>query len=111
AYGISLREFLNYTTVLYYKFLEPTVKDEPSSAIFDSTIAFKELFAPAHAAKSLSILSATSDELAARLLGSPRQSWANDFVPLSRTPLIQISKDKYVCPDLHMFRDFFIRGD
>ena len=78
--------------------------------MYDSTKAFHDLFAKDHLEKALKVLSATPDDLAARLLGSPRQSWATDCTALIKTPLLQLGETQYVCPDLHMFRAFLIQG-
>lgn len=109
-YGVPLKEFLLYVTVLYYKFLESTVKDVPSSVMYDSTKAFHDLFDPEHIKNALSLISSTPDELAVRLLGSPRQTWAIDSTALIKTPLLKLGETHYVCPDLHMFRAFLVQG-
>jgi len=78
--------------------------------LYDSTKAFHDLFAKDHLERALKLLSATPDELATRLLGSPRQSWATDSTALIKTPLLRLGETQYVCPDLHMFRAFLVQG-
>lgn len=109
-YGIPLKEFLLYVTALYYKFLESTIHEVPSALMYDSTKAFHDLFDKNHLERALNLLSATPDDLAARLLGSPRQSWATDSTALIKSPLLQLGDSQYVCPDLHMFRAFLVQG-
>ncbi len=109
-FGIPLREFMLFATIIYYKFAEAAVEELPKAAVYDPSLVFQGWFSEEHVSKSLALISATPDEAAARLLGSPRQSWANDFTPLSQKPLIEKTHQKYVCPDLHMFRNFFVQG-
>jgi len=109
-YGIPLKELLLFATVLYYKFMESTIRDVPSSLMYDSTKAFHDVFDSGYREKALRLISAAPDELAARLLGSPRQSWATDSTALIKTPLLRLGETQYVCPDLHMFRAFLVQG-
>jgi hypothetical protein len=96
--------------VMYYKISEALLQEQPSALMWDSNHAFKHYFSAEHVEKIFALISSTSDVLAARLLGSPRQSWATDSTVLVRTPLIEVSKNRYACPDLHMLRAFFIHG-
>jgi len=109
-YGVSLREFMLYTTVMYFKMAEALLQEQPSALMWNSTQAFKGYFSEEHVQKILRLISSPPDVLAARLLGSPRQSWAIDSTVLVRTPLIQLSENDYACPDLHMLRAVFIHG-
>jgi len=109
-YGIPLKEFILYVTVLYRSFVKSTIGSVPSSLMYDSPKAFHDIFSEAHRDKALDLISATPDDLAAKLLGSPRQSWATDSSALIKTPLLRVGETQYVCPDLHMFRGFLVQG-
>lgn len=110
SYGVPLNEFVRFTILLYYKFVESSIKTPPAACLYDPNEAFQDYFSMEHIEKSVSLLSVTPDALAARLLGTPRQSWAIDTTVLIRTPLIKLAENRYVCPDLHMFRAFFVQG-
>jgi hypothetical protein len=110
AYGLPLREFLFITTVAYYRFAESSIQDQPSPLVFDSNVFFKRTADPARVQLAFGLISKSPDQLAAKLLGTARQTWATDFAPFARSPLIQIEDNKYVCPDLHLFRAFFVHG-
>lgn len=110
GYGIPLKEFMHYVLVLYHAFAKSTLTQRPSALMYDPAKAFQGIFQSEHTEKALKILSATPDQVAVRLLGSPRQSWSTDSSALVKTPLIELEPNKYVCPDLHMFRAFFAQG-
>lgn len=109
-YSIPLKEFLLFVTALYYKFAESTISEVPTSLMFDSSRAFLNLFSRTHMDTALRLISAHPDELAARLLGSPRQTWAIDSSALIKTPLLRMGETRHMCPDLHMFRAFLVQG-
>lgn len=109
-YGLSLDEFMNYLLVLYHQFAEATLQQPPRALMYDSTTAFQSYFRKELIDAALRLVSTTPDVIAARLLGLPRQSWATDVATLVRTPLWELSPNKYVCPDLHMFRAFLVHG-
>ena len=108
AYGLPLRGFLFLATVAYYRFEQSSSDDPPSPLMFDSRLFFRRTANAAQVKKALVLISRTADELAAQLLGTSRQTWATDLTPLAQSPLIQIEKDRYVCPDLHFFRSYFV---
>lgn len=110
TYGVPLEEFIRFSLLLYHKFVESTLNDPRSALIFDSTQAFKHCFAPEHMSNSLALLSTTPDRLAARLFGTPRQSWSLDSTVLLKAPLLEVASGKYVCFDLHIYRAFLVRG-
>lgn len=109
-YGIPLREFMFILTIVYFHFLAPTLKTPASAACYDPRVPFKNWFDDDHLTKTLALAGSTADKLALTLFGTTRQSWANDFTPLVKSPLIQRSDNKYVCPDINVFRTFYVQG-
>ena len=110
AYGIRLRELLNFVTVLYFTFSASSDNVSwPTPSMYDSTSNFRKWFSDEHIKAGLKLLSATPEELSIRLLGSSRHSWATDSTSLIQSPLIEIEDNKYVCPDLHMLRAFYMQ--
>lgn len=110
AYGVPLEEFIRFSYLLYYKFAESTLHDPPSALMFDSALAFKPYFAAEHMTNALKLMSTTPDGLAARLFGTPRQSWSLDSTVILKSPLLEVAENKYVCFDLHIFRKFLVQG-
>lgn len=110
SYGVPLEEFIRFSYLLYYKFAESTLHDPPSALMFDSTQAFQGYFAQEHIVNSLKVLSTTPDNLAARLFGTPRQSWSLDSTVILKSPLLELAENKYVCLDLHIYRAFLVQG-
>jgi len=60
------------------------------------------MFDKEHVRRVLSHVCQTPDELAIKLLGTPRQNWATDCTPLRECPVIQVFEGKYACTDLDL---------
>ncbi|HEY1602289.1 MAG TPA: hypothetical protein VGG64_21995 [Pirellulales bacterium] len=108
-YGITLSEFFVFGLLLYFHYLQPAVQPQPSALVFDRAV-ITSLFEQSDLDAAFKLLACTPDEMAVRLLGTPRQSWSTDYAPMLGTPLLEVEKGKFVCPDLQMYRDVFVHG-
>ncbi len=96
-------------TIMLFKFTETIIKEVPIPLRFDPKVMFERSHDPETIDKAMRLVSSTPEVLAIELLAAPRQSWAHDFGPFIRKPVIKMSETDYICPDLHFLRNYFVQ--
>lgn len=110
AYDIELDEFLLFLVYSYFKFWESSNEEYPKPAVIHSELVYRRMFAQGDVDKAMERIASDPEQLASDLLGNPRQSWTTDFTPLMRSPLVRVDYHRYICPDLHLLRSYFVHG-
>lgn len=104
AYGVELSKYLDFVTTLHFLFHDQNEKNEPLEIHRD---VLRHLGADEYIDQCLSLLTRTPAQLATDLIFRPRQSWAVDFSPLRRHPIIRLQNERFVCPDLQLLEYYF----
>jgi len=106
-FGIGLHEFALVVIVAGAFFLRQG-KGDPSLLRADEY--FGSVDAVETARKALSLIALRPDELAVSLLSSPRQSWAIDFTPLRKWPIVEVFPGQFACVDVFLLGRVLTEG-
>lgn len=100
-YGLPFQEFFLILFTLYLGF-ETHAMREKNPLLLDEAAYLNPMFGKDNVQRALALVSQRPDELALKLMGSPRQNWATDSTPLRENPVIQVFDGKHACPDIHL---------
>jgi hypothetical protein len=100
-YGLPLREFFLILYTLHLGFEAHALRDR-NPLLRDEAAYLWPMFDREHVRLVLSLVSQTPDNLALKLLSTPRQNWATDCTPLREHPVIQVFEGKHACPDRNL---------
>jgi hypothetical protein len=103
-YGIKLSEFIDFSVAVHFLLQDQIDKQKPLRITKDALL---QLLPDAVLEHALSLISRSPDELTAEIIFTPRQSWAVDFAPLRKYPLLRLSDEYIACPDLQLLESFF----
>lgn len=109
SHGLALRDFVLIMVKAYYVFQTGAKENPPRSQLLEPSIMKESQFSLDQIATAFAIVGIAPETLAPYLLGA-RQSWATDFSPIRRKPLIEVFPGKYTCADARIFTLFFMDG-
>jgi hypothetical protein len=105
VYGVTFHEFIEALIAVFCSFLQQREHRPHLLKLHSFPEADRDRYR-----RALCVISKSPNEMAQNLIGEPRQSWSNDYTPLSRFPLLEVFPDEFCCPDLELFSNFFCSG-
>jgi len=108
-HGLTLRELVLILAKAYWVFKDGASSVAPEVHLLEPASMGDAQFTADQVRKAFQLAGIAPDKLAPLLLGA-RQSWATDFSPIRRKPLIEVYPGSYICADVSIFSAFFMDG-